>query len=75
MLIVACQVCGKTGILRGSPEKDGMVRTSWICKHCGTGQVVQVPVSSDARNSDLRDIVLGLPSEWASGNPVDRGNL
>ncbi len=75
MLIVACQVCGQTGILRGSPEKDGMVRTSWICNHCGTGQVVQVPVSSDARSSNLRDIVLGLPSEWASGTPVYKGNL
>lgn len=69
MIIVACQVCGQTGILRGTPENDGMVRTSWTCRHCGAGQVIQVPVSTDAQNSDLKKIILGLPVEWT--NAID----
>jgi len=66
LIIVACQVCGDTKILRGHPDKDGFVRTCWMCKKCGTGQTLQLPVSSDVRQTDLRKIILGLPEEFTS---------
>lgn len=64
MLIVACQSCGKTEILAGTPDADGVARTSWTCKQCGRGQILQLPVEGDARGGDLRRIVRGfsLPS-------------
>ena len=37
-----------------------MARAMWICPVCGTGQVMQLPVASDARKSDLRSIVCGM---------------
>ncbi|MDI9369945.1 MAG: alcohol dehydrogenase [Synergistaceae bacterium] len=60
MLIVACQVCGETKVIAGTADIDGMARAMWICPECGTGQVVQLPVSADARKSDLRAIVRGM---------------
>lgn len=60
MLIVACQVCGESKVIAGTPDEDGMARAMWICPMCGTGQVVQLPVSSDARKGDLRAIVCGM---------------
>ncbi len=60
MLIVACQICGETKVIAGTPDTDGMARAMWICPVCGTGQVVQLPVVSDARKSDLRSIVCGM---------------
>ena len=60
MLIVACQVCGESKVIAGTPDADGMARAMWICPVCGTGQVMQLPVASDARKSDLRSIVCGM---------------
>ncbi len=45
---------------RRNADTDGMARAMWICPVCGTGQVVQLPVVSDARKSDLRSIVCGM---------------
>lgn len=69
MLIVACQICGSVKILPGTPDSDGMARATWICKSCGTGQVVQLSVSADARGGDLRRILGGL-SFACSEDPV-----
>ncbi len=65
MLIVACQSCGKTEILAGTPDADGVARTSWTCNRCGRGQILQMPVQADARGGDLGRIVKGfsLPSQ------------
>jgi|MTBAKSStandDraft_2_1061841.scaffolds.fasta_scaffold212481_2 hypothetical protein len=60
MLIVACQVCGGVKILPGTPDSDGMARATWICECCGTGQVMQLSVSADARGGDLRRILGGM---------------
>ena len=60
MLIVACQVCGETKVIAGTPDNDGMARTMWICPVCGTGQIVELSVSSDVRGMDLRAIVCGM---------------
>lgn len=60
MLIVACHICGETKVIAGTPDADGMARATWICPVCGAGQVVQLPVSSDARKADLRSIVCGM---------------
>lgn len=60
MLIVACQLCGEMKVLAGAPDTDGMARAMWICPRCGTGQVVQLPVSADARGGDLRRICVGM---------------
>ena len=60
MLIVACQICGETKVIAGTPDVDGIARAMWICPVCGTGQIVQLPVTSDARTSDLRSIVCGM---------------
>lgn len=60
MLIVACQICGESMVIAGTPDSDGMARATWTCPRCGTGQVVQLSVSSDARKSDLRAIVCGM---------------
>jgi len=68
LLIVACQVCGKTRILSGSPDSDGMARAIWTCSECGTGQLLQVPVASNASGIDLRKIVNGLPPEFLGSN-------
>lgn len=64
MLIVGCQSCGEMEILAGTPDVDGIARTSWTCPHCGRGQIVQLQVQSDARGGDLRRILQGfsLPS-------------
>ena len=60
MLIVACQICGESKVIAGTPDADGMARATWICPCCGAGQVVQLPVSADARKMDLRKIVCGM---------------
>ncbi|GAB1399726.1 hypothetical protein MASR2M79_05120 [Aminivibrio sp.] len=60
MLIVACQICGESMVIAGTPDCDGMARVNWICPRCGTGQVVQLSVTSDARKTDLRAIVCGM---------------
>ena len=60
MLVVACQVCGEFRILSGTPDADGVARTHWTCPRCGTGQVMQLPVSFDARGMELRSIVGGM---------------
>ena len=62
MLIVTCQVCGDCKVLAGAPDEDGLARTCWICPCCGSGQVVQLEVPTDARG-DLRGIVLGMKME------------
>jgi len=59
MLIVTCQICGECKVLAGAPDGDGLARTCWICSCCGSGQVVQLEVPTDAR-SDLCSIVLGM---------------
>ncbi|HAA47894.1 MAG TPA: alcohol dehydrogenase [Synergistaceae bacterium] len=59
MLIVACQMCGETVILPGTPDSDGIARVSWTCKSCGVSQVLQLSVSSDGR-ANLRKIVGGM---------------
>ncbi len=70
MLIVECQVCGEIKVLAGDPDYDGMARASWICSKCGTGQLVQLPVSHDARGLDLRKILRGMSVHSASGEYV-----
>ena len=30
MLIVACQICGETKVLAGTPDVDGIARAMWI---------------------------------------------
>ena len=60
MLIVGCQHCGKTEILPGTPDPDGVARTRWTCPRCGAGQVLQLPLAADARGKDLRQILGGL---------------
>ena len=62
MLIAACQVCGDCKVLAGAPDEDGLARTCWICLVCGSGQAVQLEVSTDARG-DLCSIVLGMKME------------
>jgi hypothetical protein len=59
MLIVACQICGETVILPGTPDSDGVARVSWTCKACGVSQVLELNVSSDGR-ANLRKIVGGM---------------
>ncbi len=66
MLIVACQLCGEMKILAGTPDRDGVARTTWICPRCGTGQIVPLPVKSDARG-DLKKILQGLSLGNAEG--------
>lgn len=78
MLVVACQVCGDFRILPGTPDPDGVARTQWTCPCCGTGQILQLPVSLDARGGDLGRILGGLafgaPDESlaASGGEKDQ---
>jgi ribosomal protein S27AE len=60
MLIVGCHVCGESKVLAGTPDRDGVARIHWTCPRCGTGQVMQLDVSSDARGGDLRRILGGL---------------
>ncbi|AFM21173.1 MAG TPA: alcohol dehydrogenase [Acetomicrobium flavidum] len=70
MLIVECQVCGEIKVLAGDPDYDGMARATWICSKCGTGQLVQLPVSHDARGLDLRKILRGMSVHSSSGEYV-----
>ena len=60
MLIVGCQTCGEAKVLAGTPDRDGVARVNWTCPKCGTGQILQLDVSNDARNGDLRKILGGL---------------
>lgn len=60
MLVVACQVCGEFRILPGTPDTDGIARAQWTCPCCGTGQVIQLPVSVDARGKDIAKILAGM---------------
>jgi len=60
MLMVACQVCGEMRIIPGTPDADGVARTVWTCPCCGAGQVLQLPVSADARGGELRRIIAGM---------------
>ena len=70
MLIVECQVCGEIKVLAGDPDYDGMARATWICSKCGTGQLVQLPVSHDARGLALRKILRGMSVHSSSGEYV-----
>lgn len=60
MLIVACQKCGETKVIAGSPNADGTARAVWTCKRCGSGQILELSISKDARRGDLRKIVGGM---------------
>jgi hypothetical protein len=60
MLIVACQICGEFRIIPGTPDSDGIARARWTCRKCGTGQVIQLPVTVDARGGDLGKILGGM---------------
>ncbi len=60
VIIVACQLCGEMKVLAGAPDADGLARVSWICPCCGAGQIVQIPISLDARGTSLRGICGGL---------------
>ena len=62
MLIVACHVCGDCKVLAGAPDEDGLARACWICPCCGSGQVVQLEVPTNARG-DVGNIVLGMGME------------
>ena len=62
MLIVTCQICGDCKVLAGAPDGDGLARTCWICPCCGSGQVVQLEVPTNA-GGDLRGAVLGMSME------------
>lgn len=72
MLIVACQICGESKVIAGTPDGDGIARATWICPCCGAGQVVQLPVSADARKMDLRKIVCGMA---LAGRPSEGNGL
>lgn len=77
MLIVGCQTCGDAKVLAGTPDADGVARVNWTCPRCGTGQVLQLEVSNDARDGDLRKILGGLalvekePGEDFSGDLME----
>ena len=71
MLIVDCQRCGQTKILPGTPDPDGIARTTWTCPRCGAGQILQLPVASDARGKDLREILGGLALLPSSPGPSE----
>lgn len=60
MLIVGCQTCGEAKVLAGTPDSDGVARVQWTCCRCGTGQVLQLEVATDARGGDLRKILGGM---------------
>ncbi|HCL80410.1 MAG TPA: alcohol dehydrogenase, partial [Synergistaceae bacterium] len=53
-------VCGEARVIPGTPDDDGIARAMWICPVCGTGQILQLPVSADVRKGDLRQIVCGM---------------
>ncbi len=72
MLVVACQVCGELRILPGTPDVDGIARTTWTCPRCGAGQVLQLPVSTDARGKELRRIIAGMAFS-PSSDPGNKG--
>lgn len=77
VLVVACQVCGEFRILPGTPDSDGIARTQWTCPCCGTGQILQLPVSMDARGQDLGKILAGMafcPSRTAAADEEDSGS-
>ena len=78
MLIVGCQTCGEAKVLAGTPDRDGVARVKWTCRHCGTGQVLQLDVTEDARAGDLRSILCGLALQQKDGGecsvPDDRGD-
>jgi ribosomal protein S27AE len=59
-LIVGCQTCGEAKVLAGTPDRDGVARVNWTCGRCGTGQVLHLEISGDARGGDLRSILGGL---------------
>lgn len=71
MLIVGCQSCGEAKILAGTPDSDGVARVRWTCRHCGTGQVLQLEVTGDARNGDLRNILCGLALHQKDGDGAE----
>ncbi|MCF7936348.1 MAG: alcohol dehydrogenase [Synergistales bacterium] len=73
MIIASCQVCGEVKVLAGEPDTDGIARTTWICPRCGTGQVMQLQVSTDARGGDLRKICGGM-SVSKDGEYISVGN-
>lgn len=52
-----------------------MARVTWVCPHCGIGQVLQLPVASDASRTDLRKIVSGMPDCYRASKPVSEGML
>lgn len=74
VLVVACQVCGEFLILSGTPDSDGVARTHWICSSCGTGQILQMPVSVDARGMELGKIVGGMAFSAPDTPATDPGD-
>ncbi|KEJ92497.1 alcohol dehydrogenase [Synergistes jonesii] len=60
MYIVACQKCSELKILAGTPDEGGVARVMWTCGKCGAGQLMEIPISKDARRGDLRNIIGGL---------------
>jgi len=70
LLIVGCQNCGEIHILSGSPDNDGTARVVWTCPFCGTGQVLQLPVSSGGGRMELEKLVSGMPEKYRLPKPV-----
>jgi hypothetical protein len=68
MLIVACQKCGEVKVIAGSPDSDGVARAVWTCSRCGSGQILELSISKDARRGDLRKIIGGMA---LAGAPVN----
>lgn len=60
MLIVACQKCGETKVVTGSPDSNGRARAVWTCSKCGAGQIIDVAVSPNSRKGELCRIIGGL---------------
>ena len=70
MLIVGCMNCGEVRILSGDPDSGGIASVIWTCPHCGTGQILQLPVSAGADQMELEKIVSGMPDIYRLPKPV-----
>lgn len=60
MYIVACQKCKELKVLAGMPDDCGVARVMWTCGNCGAGQLLEIPISKDARRGDLNNIIRGF---------------
>ncbi len=60
MYIVACQKCKELKVLAGMPDDFGVARVMWTCSSCGAGQLLEIPISKDARRGDLNNIIRGF---------------